>query len=174
MDAKRMTDTLAAFPKASPQAKRAGGLPWRLCLAVCAGSAAVAGFLASPELTSVSRVAPSSADDTELLALIRFMAAIKGAIALLAGGLIYWRLRSPIAVPAAFAYIAAAVLMAAGPGLIWNASSIAAGALVFHCGLGLFLGVAWFDNTAAFGQAARFAMGRRLPRRTGTRSLPAE
>ena len=84
--------------------------------------------------------------DVDLARLLRFMALIKAALAVLAGGLVWWRLRLAASPRLATAYIGALALMAAGPGLIWSMTHMIAGAILFHAGLLAFLALGWTDG----------------------------
>lgn len=119
-------------------------LPW-LVLAVGAASGLVLG------LTGPANAAP----DGSLAVLLRFMAALKGAGAIGAAGLLHWRLRMPIAPRALGGYLAALAAMALAPGLIASLHHVVAGALVFHGGLFGFLAFALADEALASRLRAR-------------------
>ena len=104
---------------------------------------AVAAGLAIGHQPAAHGAAPTDAD---LARLLRFMALIKAALAVLAVGLVYWRLRHPASPRLATAYVGALALMAAGPGLIWSMTHIIAGAVLFHAGLLGFLALGWTDD----------------------------
>lgn len=97
--------------------------------------------------TSSAGVAGVRADaGSELVMLLRFMAAIKAAMALGAIVLIGWRLGFAAPVTLALAYAVAAMAMAAAPVLIWQLAHVAIGAMLFHSGLIVLLGAAWIDR----------------------------
>ena len=90
-----------------------------------------------------------------LLNLLRFMAVMKGALALAAGAAMVWRSRRPIRGGVRFAYGVAIASLAAGPVPIWAGTHIWAGALLVHGGLLLWAITAWRDR-------AGWLSGRRL------------
>jgi len=94
------------------------------------------------------------AADPELALLLRFMALVKGGVALVAAGFVAWRLRAPIAPGMGAIYIAAVAAMAGGAGLIWQLAHVAWGALLVHGGLITLVGVTWLDRSA-FASRAR-------------------
>ena len=121
-----MSTTIAAAPHAQADASRLTPARARLIVALAMAAAAAAGFALSAH--------PAGADPA-LTRLLRAMAVIKILFAAGAGATLYWRLASPVAPWRLAAYATAAAAMAAGPGLIWNMSHIAAGAALLHGGL---------------------------------------
>jgi len=84
--------------------------------------------------------------EPELAVLLRGMAAIKGLLAVLGAGLVYWRFGLPISARAALAYATAVGLMFVGCALIWQFAFIPLAAALFHAGgIGALL-VAWREG----------------------------
>jgi hypothetical protein len=84
--------------------------------------------------------------EPELAVLLRGMAAIKGLLAVLGAGLIYWRFGLTISARAALAYTTAVGLMFVGCALIWQLAFIPLAAALFHAGgIGALL-VAWREG----------------------------
>ncbi len=81
----------------------------------------------------------------ELTRLLRFMAVIKGGIALGAVGAVLWRLGSDVSPGRFVAYGACCAVMAAGPGLIWDMAHVGLGAVLLHGGLFALLVLLWRD-----------------------------
>ena len=107
-----MTDLSLSPARAASPTRR---VPWPLILYAAVGTAAVAGFVGG-------RLAGAETGGMEwqLVFLLRFMAAVKGAMVLGALGLAQWRLRRPASDRLAAGYALALVAMAAAPGLIWS------------------------------------------------------
>ncbi len=91
--------------------------------------------------------------DPELVVLLRFMAVLKGAMALGAAALVAWRLRWPVRPATGFGYVVAVSSMAGGAGLIWQLGHVGAGALLVHGGFAALAVLAWMDR-AGWDQAA--------------------
>ena len=126
-------------------------LPRAALLYAAVGAAGLAGVLAGRWLQS-----GSGGMEWQLALLLRFMAVLKGAMALGAVALVQWRLRRPTSDRLALGYAAALVPMALAPGLIWSLAAIASGAACFHAGFLLFLILAWRDDGVALpSRAAR-------------------
>lgn len=123
-------------------------LAWPAILYAAVGTAGVAGVAAG---LLAGRLAGHGPGDMEwqLALLLRFMAIVKGAMALGALALTQWRLRRPISPRLAAAYTVALAAMALAPGLIWSLAEIVPGAVAFHAGLLLFLVLAWRDGAVA-------------------------
>jgi len=121
-----MSISIADAPSARMDAQGLSPFRARMLVAVAMASAAAAGLALSGH--------PAAADPA-LTRLLRAMAVIKVLIAAGAGAALYWRLAGPIGPWRLGAYAAAGAAMAAGPGLIWNMSHIAAGAALLHGGL---------------------------------------
>ena len=85
------------------------------------------------------------AADPSLGLLLRFLAMLKGAMALAATALLLWRLQRPVSPRLALAGTAATCAMAMAAGLIWRLQVIP-GAVLFHAGLLLFAWMAWADG----------------------------
>ncbi len=81
----------------------------------------------------------------ELTRLLRFMAVIKGAMALAAVGALFWRLGSEVSLGRFVAYGACCTAMVAGPGLIWDMAHVGLGALLLHGGLIAVIILLWRD-----------------------------
>lgn len=123
----------------------------RVFLIAAIATAAVIGFVPWDGL--------GSAADGDLTLLLRFMAAIKGMMALGAAALAWWRLGWPASAGIAFGYAGAAMAMAAGTGLIWNIAHVIAGAALFHAGLFGLIALAILDDGSR--SAVRQAIDRR-------------
>jgi hypothetical protein len=100
-------------------------------------------------------------DGTALTRLMRFMAAIKGVMALAAAAAVLWRLGAAISLPRFGAYVVTCASMAAGPGLIWGMAHIGLGAILLHGGLFATIILFWRDP-AVGAQLARIVDRRRL------------
>ena len=122
---------------AFPNVRMATWQFWPLVLAVAVLGAAVVALLTN---------ADPSAADPELLVLLRFMAVVKAAMAMVAMALVAWRLNGPVRPATALIYVAAVSSMAAGAGLIWQLEHVAAGAVMVHGGLVAAAVLAWFDR----------------------------
>jgi hypothetical protein len=118
--------------------------PWQPALLIVVVATAAVAWLIS------GSAQPSPLDgDAELAALLRFMAAVKATIALAVLGVTAWRLGHPAPAAVALIYVAAAALMAAAPGVIWQLAYVGIGAGLFHAGLLLFLGALVGDRGGA-------------------------
>ncbi len=82
---------------------------------------------------------------SELTRLLRFMAVIKGAIALGVVGAVLWRLGSEITLGRFAAYSVGCAVMVSGPGLIWDMTHVGLGALLLHGGLFGLIVLLWRD-----------------------------
>ncbi|MBE7220046.1 MAG: hypothetical protein INR64_16370 [Caulobacteraceae bacterium] len=116
-------------------------LPRATLLYAVVGGAGLAGLLAGRWLQG----GPGDME-WQLVLLLRFMAVVKGAMALGALALVQWRLRQPASARLALGYVVALAPMALAPGLIWSLAAIAPGAACFHAGLLLFLVLTWRDD----------------------------
>ena len=119
--------------QAAPGLRVNGG---RLALAGAVAVAGVLGFLGGGD----------GGAGSELLLLMRFMAGVKAAMALGAVALVWWRMGAPVGRGTAAAYVVAAAVMAAGPGLIWDMQHVALGAIAVHGGLSALLVAGWMDR----------------------------
>ncbi len=106
-----------------------------------------------------------AAAEPRLLALLRFMAALKAAGALAALVLVDWRLRMRASPALALGYVAAVALMAAAPAPIWRMSHVMAAGVSFHAGLLLLLCLGYADRGIAARLLPALPSGRA---RTGT------
>jgi hypothetical protein len=102
-------------------------------------AAAIVGFMATGAQATSLGILHNGADLTRVM---RFLAAIKGAMAI-AGAV--WRLGATVSLPWFAAYAVSGVAMAAGPGLIWGMSHIVLGALLLHLGLFATIILLWRD-----------------------------
>ncbi len=142
----RLTNTLdhAAFVSTAPR-RTAPALYGRSALAVAVALAVAAAFVAGHDAASARAVVIAG---PELTRLLRFMAVLKGVCAAGAVALVWWRSGYPATLRVTMSYVAACLLMAAGPGLIWSMAHVALGAVLFHAGLALLLLVCWTDRAS--------------------------
>jgi hypothetical protein len=127
-------------------------------------AAFIAGFLVTGAEATNLAIGRDGADLTRVL---RFMAAIKGAIAIA----VLWRLGAAISLPWFAAYAVTCAAMAAGPGLIWGMSHVALGAVVLHAGLFATMILLWRDPAVGARLADRVA-ARRLRDESATAARP--
>lgn len=152
-------------PISAAGARRAAA---RRMLAVAAAAVAVLLAIASAALTPGSPPA-----DAELAMLLRFMAAVKAALALAALAAAIWRLGHPASRPLAAAYALAPAPMAAGAVVIWQLAYVAGGAALFHGGLIVLLLALYADRGDA-SALVRTRLARRQPQVTpAVSSTPA-
>lgn len=133
-------------PSSNEGAKRVTVLR-ALLLVGSVAAATVAWFAASGSSQSV---------EPQLAILLRGMAAIKGLLAALGTGLVYWRFGSPVSARAVSAYIGCVWLLFVACALIWQLAFILLGAVLFHVGgIGVLL-VAWHEGhpMSRFGRQA--------------------
>jgi hypothetical protein len=124
---------------------------------------ALAGALAGLAATShASTLAAIHSAGAELTMLLRFMALVKSGFAIGLVWLAAWRLGFPASPGITTAYAAACALMPAGAGLIWGLAHVVAGAVLFHAGLLLIIGVGWIDQED-FGTLMVRSFRRRMP-----------
>ena len=97
---------------------------------------------------------------TELTRLLRFMAVIKGGMALGALGAVLWRLGSDVSAGRFVTYGTCCAVMAAGPGLIWGMAHVGLGALLLHGGLVALLVLLWRDPAIPVRLEAALALRR--------------
>ena len=135
---------------ASPRLSRAALLA-AVGLAVAAAHLAGGGEAAARAVTA----------DPELTRLLRGMAVLKAGLTLAAVGLVAWRVGYPTSPRLLAGLVASAVLLAAGPVLIWHVAPIVAGALLFHAGMVLLLALCWADRSSARDLKAAVARRRR-------------
>ena len=122
-------------------------------------AAVIAGFLATgTEATNLA----IGRDGADLTRLMRFLAAIKGMIALAASAAVLWRLGAAIALPWFAAYAVTCASMVAGPVLIWSMSHVVLGALLLHGGLFATIMLLWNDPVVGTRLAEMVAARRRL------------
>ena len=133
---------------------RARGLRADAGRAALVGAVAVAGM--------VGFLLGGSGAGSDLLVLMRFMAGVKGAMALGAVALLWWRMAAPVERGTAAAYVVAASVMAAGPGLIWDMQHVALGATAVHGGLSALMVVAWVDRAGWNGVLRETLVRRRV------------
>jgi hypothetical protein len=84
--------------------------------------------------------------EPELATLLRFMAVIKGVMALGSVAAVRWRLRQPAGAGLRWALLASMALMMSAPGVIWGLNQVLAGAVLFHAGFLAFLVTALRDG----------------------------
>ena len=99
-------------------------------------------------LPSLDSDAPAIAG-SDLTNLLRFMAALKGGLALVVLVAVFWRLAAPISLLRLAPYAIASGTMVAGPGLIWGMSHVGLGALLLHGGLFASVVLLWRDPATA-------------------------
>lgn len=121
------------------------GMSRGLVLAAIVVSGA-AGLLVTDGTISSQVVSQAGADLTRLM---RFMAALKGLMALGAAFAVLWRLGAAVTAPRLSAYALACGAMAAGPGLIWSMVHVGLGALLLHGGLLATVLLLWRDPAVA-------------------------
>ena len=144
--------TPARSPILTPAILRAGML-------TLMAAAVIAGFLATgTEATNLA----IGRDGADLTRLMRFLAAIKGMIALAASAAVLWRLGAAIALPWFAAYAVTCASMVAGPVLIWSMSHVVLGALLLHGGLFATIMLLWNDPVVGTRLAEMVAARRRL------------
>ncbi len=102
--------------------------------------------------------------DAELTWLLHFMTALKCLLGAGALWLVCLRFRFAISWPLASAYIAGGMVMAAGPGVMWNIAHIGLGALLFYGGLASLFIVARIDEGARWGFGKRQGRAADCPR----------
>jgi len=129
----------APLPATLAEPRPAVGQGRRLYLAAVVVGSAAAGWLLGAD-------PGADAGDPQLAVLIRFMVAIKLAVALAAAVLVERRLRRPAPGPLAMGYIAAIGCCVAGPALLWQLTGVGAG--VFYLGLVALLVLASRDQHA--------------------------
>src|SRR2546423_1667673 len=100
-----------AFPSAAAPSRRFGPYRRRIALAASVVLAAAAGVAITQDAASVQ---VAQAAEPELLLLLRFMAALKGVMALGAAALAWWRLFYPASTRLTASAIVASALMAFG------------------------------------------------------------
>ncbi len=104
-------------------------LIWRAALILAiAATAAAAAVITAPAATAAQM-------DPDLVRLLRTMVGIKGIIALVAAGLVYWRLGHSPPRLAALGYGASLCVSVAALVWLWGLASIPFGALLFYSGL---------------------------------------
>jgi hypothetical protein len=102
----------------------------------------IAGFFATGgQATSVAMLH----DGAALTRLMRFMAVLKGVMAVAASAAVLWRLGTAISLPWFVLYAMSCGAMAAGPGLIWGMAHVGLGALLMHGGLFATILLVWRD-----------------------------
>jgi hypothetical protein len=84
--------------------------------------------------------------EQDLMMLLRFMAAVKGLMALGLAAPMVWRVGHPVQPRFSVGYLFSGVLMCSSPGVIWQLQHVAVGALLFHGGLVLLVALAVLDD----------------------------
>jgi hypothetical protein len=131
---------------------------WRAAMWGVALVCGVAGFMVTSAAATAGAV---RADGGELVMLLRFMATVKTGMALGLVALAAWRMGFPARPGMATWYAVACGLMPAGAGLIWGMAHVAIGAVLFHAGMLLMMGVGYFDRDDGGVRLTRAALGRR-------------
>ena len=154
----RLSD--AHFHGGFPSAPRRVEPYRRITLAFAVIAAAAAGFAIGHDALSV-RVAQAAGPD--LVRLLRFMAAVKGVLALGAVAVAWWRLGYPASARLAMAAITACALMAAGCGVVWCMAHIVLGSALFYAGLLSLVALGYVDRDEVHDAASnlRLAIQRR-------------
>ncbi len=135
------------FPSAIPASRAAWGtVPARAGLVVVVLAGVAVGLLATGD---VARAHAVTAAGPELTRLLRAMAMIKSLMSVAAVAAMLWRFGAPVASPWLAGYAAAAMAMAAGPGLIWGMAHVGTGALALHGGLAMAIVLLWRDPMMA-------------------------
>jgi hypothetical protein len=128
-------------------------------------AALIAGFMATGAQATTIGILHDGADLTHVM---RFLAAIKGAMAVAGAAAVLWRLAAAISRPWFAAYAISCAAMAAGPGLIWGMSHIVLGALLLHLGLFATIILLWRDPVVGARLASIIAARRQqIAARTG-------
>lgn len=153
-------------------ARRSGAFPSRpgrvgrhrrIVLAAAVIVAAAAGALAAHDAAS-ARVVQTA--EPNFVLLLRFMAVVKGAAALGAADLVWWRLGHPMGARLAAAAVAASALTALGSGVTWGMAHVLLGSALFYGGLAALLAVGYADRAgtgeALAGAYRRLAAQRRI------------
>lgn len=135
--------------------------PSRTLLLLIVGVAVTVAALAGDAAVEAAAVQAAGEDLTRLM---RFMAAIKGVLALAALAALVWRLGVPIAAARFMAYGLASAAMGAGPPLIWMMAHVGLGALLLHGGLLASVLLLWHDPAVA-DRLARLLPARARPGR---------
>lgn len=118
----------------------------RLLLLLLIAAAVTGGAFATSGAAAAQAVADAGSD---LVRLLRVMAALKVGLALGATAAVSWRLGSAVT-PAWFAaYAIACGAMGAGPALIWSMAHVGTGALLLHGGLAAVVLLLWRDPGVA-------------------------
>jgi hypothetical protein len=131
---------------------------WRATMWGVALVCGVAGFMVTGAAATAGAV---RADGAELVMLLRFMATVKTGMAVGLVALAAWRMGFPARPGMATWYAVACGLMPAGAGLIWGMAHVAIGAVLFHAGMILMMGVAYADRDDGGVRLTRAALGRR-------------
>jgi hypothetical protein len=106
-------------------------------VAGCAIAAAISLAIGNP--------AELLAADPELSLLLRGMAVIKAILVAAGLSALWWRFRWPVSIRLAAGYLAGAWLVTGATIMIWQLTTIAAAAVVFHVGEVTLLVLAWRD-----------------------------
>jgi hypothetical protein len=128
-------------------------------------AALIAGFMATGAQATTIGILHDGADLTRVM---RFLAAIKGAMAIAGAAAVLWRLAAAISPLWFAAYALSGAAMTAGPGLIWGMSHIVLGALLLHLGLFATIILLWRDPVVGARLATIIAAKRQqIAARTG-------
>lgn len=150
----------ARFHDAFPSTLQRTGPRRRITLAIAVALAMGAGFAASQDAASVRA---AQAAGPELVRLLRFLAALKMAMAAAASGAAWWRLGYPASARLAASAIAACALMAFGSGVIWAMAHIVLGSALFYAGLLALLALGCAEGSGVREMAAGIGRHSRAP-----------
>ena len=118
----------------------------RLLLLLLIGAAVAGGVVATSSADAAQAVANAG---TDLVRLLRVMAALKVGLALSATAAVLWRFGAAVS-PAWFgAYAIACGAMGAGPVLIWSMAHVGTGTVLLHGGLLAIFLLLWRDPAVA-------------------------
>lgn len=110
------------------------------------------------------------AGDPELFRLLRGMAGIKAALAVLAFAVVWWRLgRAAVTFRSAATYVGGVWALALACGLIWQLTAIPAASLLFHAAVVTLLVTAWRDIDVAPARRSSGQLGKHHRQRPAER-----
>lgn len=131
--------TPIAWSSEAVAARAAHPVRWGALLVAGIAAAATVGLALGDPAALLER-------DRELGMLLRGMAAIKALIVAVAATVVAWRLRQPVWAPLALGYLAGVWALAGATASIWQLTSIAAAAVLFHVAEAALLLLAWRDG----------------------------
>ena len=125
------------------RSRRAAALgPWPTLWQAALPPVAILAVVAVVALSDPARLL---AADPELARVLRFMAAVKGGVALVALTLLGLRLGGPVAPARAIGYLLAGAGLAAAPTLIWQLTWIGSAAILFYASMSVLVMLGWRD-----------------------------